>query len=185
VRSGSQQKKVIKIIPFKFKVFQILTTRYFTILLLSTFIILWYPISIVITYFTGCPFQPNKITFVTPFLITYAVVLSVIYTFAICIWVKDLIDNRRVLLKNIRKPWVFFVLDDPYLFRIEFIGFVLSNIWSAIAPTALYNVLDPNRTKLWLRYLNTTHVQIILLFFIAGFPLLVTVIRERQQYRDR
>lgn len=155
----------------RFRVFQVLASPKFTIAVLIILWVIWYPVTILLSIFTGCPLSDGVMF--TPFIAFYVALLVIIYLSAVIIWAQDVIQNFKIACK---RPWMFFVMDDPHLFRIEFILFICFTIWSFVCPILL--PLWNTKNIIWLHDLNVFQILVFESFVIFGFLLLMTILRE-------
>lgn len=166
----SQSTRIVTVVSFRFKMFKLLSSPIFTYFIIGLFLFLFYAIKIPLSIFSPCP-SVSGITLTTIVTISIIVCCTV---WEIIIWLQDIIVNIKFVLR----PWRFFIVDDPYYFRLE----LMLWIFYIVVAVALNGIKHLNQE---IAYKNTLYQDIIdcvsqafQMFFFSGLILMITIVKN-------
>lgn len=176
----TDSNQVVTVVSFRFKLFKLMASSIFTLSAVGLFLLLYYAVMIPVSIFSPCP----SVLQLTPTIIISAVLIIGCTLWEIGICLHDIIVNIKFIWKNILRPWRFFIVDDPFYFRLELHLWILYLLAAAAVNGAKVFEQDNNKNSLRQDIIDCVS-QAFQMFFFSGLILTITIVQNVVHKKDK
>lgn len=117
----SGESLVVEVVSFRFKLFKLLASPLCNIIICIIYYLISHSIKIPISIIFPCPSAQGYDRIITPNHIYSITLFYGCMAWIVLVWLLDVFANIRYC----KKPWFFFIGNDPYYFRLELFLWVL------------------------------------------------------------